>query len=172
MYCGIKQPGAFQHSSFLHGARIASAGQIVVKNGQIRSLAPLSGHYRPPTSAFRAFVHSLKEKGVDMSRVNISKSYAVLLGVEGYMKTKKRAKDRIGDLTTKFERVIRPEDARRKAEQSEDKSESAKLERAWLERQKTERREQGFRSSLGRSLGRVKSSSSDVTRAEPGQKAH
>lgn len=41
IYIGIKEPGAFQHSSFLRGGRIAAAGMLKIKNGQLRSLAPL-----------------------------------------------------------------------------------------------------------------------------------
>jgi hypothetical protein len=41
LYIGIKKSGAFQHSSFLRGARIAAAGMIKIKHGQLRSLAPL-----------------------------------------------------------------------------------------------------------------------------------
>lgn len=48
LYVGIKQSGAFQHSSFLHGARISAAGSIKIKNGRLTKLSPLSGHYRPP----------------------------------------------------------------------------------------------------------------------------
>jgi hypothetical protein len=48
LYVGIKQSGAFQHSSFLHGSRISAAGLIKVKNGRLSKLSPLSGHYRPP----------------------------------------------------------------------------------------------------------------------------
>ena len=48
LYVGIKQSGAFQHSSFLHGSRISAAGLIKVKNGRLAKLSPLSGHYRPP----------------------------------------------------------------------------------------------------------------------------
>lgn len=48
LYVGIKQSGAFQHSSFLHGSRISSAGLIKIKDGLITKLSPLSGHYRPP----------------------------------------------------------------------------------------------------------------------------
>ncbi|KAF7593685.1 hypothetical protein BBP40_011095 [Aspergillus hancockii] len=90
LYIGIKQSGAFQHSSFLRGSRIAAAGLIKVRNGQLRSLAPLSGHYRPPAANFRAFIHSLQDRGVDMSHVSISKSYAVLAGIEGYTRTKRK----------------------------------------------------------------------------------
>lgn len=48
LYVGIKQSGAFQHSSFLHGSRISAAGLIKVKSGRLSKLSPLSGHYRPP----------------------------------------------------------------------------------------------------------------------------
>jgi hypothetical protein len=88
LYVGIKQSGAFQHSSFLHGARISAAGLIKIKDGQLRRLSPLSGHYRPPTKNFRLFVHSLRDEGVDMSRVSISRSYAVLVGLEAYVRTR------------------------------------------------------------------------------------
>lgn len=38
--------GAFQHSSFLGGGLVTSAGLISVKDGVIHKLSPLSGHYR------------------------------------------------------------------------------------------------------------------------------
>lgn len=38
----MKQRGAFQHSSFLHGARISAAGLIKIKAGQLQSMS-LSG---------------------------------------------------------------------------------------------------------------------------------
>ena len=41
IYIGIKQSGAFQHSSFLHGARVSAAGLITVKDGQLRSTLPI-----------------------------------------------------------------------------------------------------------------------------------
>ncbi|KAF3357491.1 ATP synthase subunit beta [Verticillium dahliae VDG1] len=92
LYVGIKSSGAFQHSSFLQGSRISSAGLIKVKDGKIKSLSPLSGHYRPPTSNFRAFIRSLRESRVDVSHVSISKSYAVLVGLETYVRTRKKGK--------------------------------------------------------------------------------
>ncbi|RAL60482.1 hypothetical protein DID88_000257 [Monilinia fructigena] len=64
LYVGIKQSGAFQHSSFLHGSRISAAGLIKIKDGRLAKLSPLSGHYRPPVSNFRAFVKNLKGKAV------------------------------------------------------------------------------------------------------------
>ena len=93
LYVGIKQSGAFQHSSFLHGSRISSAGLIKIRDGKIKLLQPRSGHYRPPASNFMAFIHALRTKGVDMSAASISKSYAALVGIEGYMKGKSALKE-------------------------------------------------------------------------------
>lgn len=89
LYVGIKSSGAFQHASFLSGARISSAGIIGIKDGKLIYLSPLSGHYRPTTRSFRRFIDSLKDQGVDMKKTKVSKSYAVLLGMEYYGKGKK-----------------------------------------------------------------------------------
>lgn len=40
------ETGAFQHSSFVAGGIVTSAGLISVKQGIIHTLSPLSGHYR------------------------------------------------------------------------------------------------------------------------------
>ena len=93
LYVGIKQSGAFQHSSFLHGSRISSAGLIKIRDGRIKLLQPRSGHYRPPASNFLAFIHALRAKGVDMSATSVSASYAALIGIEGYMKGKTAIKE-------------------------------------------------------------------------------
>ncbi|CAL8575147.1 hypothetical protein XPA_001089 [Xanthoria parietina] len=88
LYIGIKQSGAFQHSSFLHGGRVSAAGLIKVQNGKLKYMQPRSGHYKPPASSFRAFVHSLQTRGVDMAVLSVPRSYAVLLGMEGYSRGK------------------------------------------------------------------------------------
>jgi hypothetical protein len=89
LYIGIKQRGSFQHSSFLRGGRIAAAGLIKIRRGKLRDLAPLSGHYRPRSSNFHAFVQALRDQGADLSRVSITKLYATLAGMEGYVGTKR-----------------------------------------------------------------------------------
>lgn len=142
LYVGIKNSGGFQHSSFLQGSRISAAGLIKIKNGRLSSLSPLSGHYRPPASNFRAFVHSLKDEGVDMSHVSISKSYAVLVGLEAYVKTQKKSKKTWQKLTHQREKLLYPEEARRKEEAAQDKSESAIKERQFLEKQEEEQRDE------------------------------
>lgn len=67
-------------------------------------MSPLSGHYRPPADNFRRFVKSLKEAGVDMSHVSISKSYAILVGLEAYgnlCKGKRKTKRAVHKTTNK-----------------------------------------------------------------------
>ncbi|KAJ9152047.1 IQ calmodulin-binding motif protein [Pleurostoma richardsiae] len=142
LYVGIKNSGAFQHSSFLQGSRISAAGLIKIRNGRLTSLSPLSGHYRPPASSFRAFVRSLKEEGVDMSRVSISKSYAVLVGLEFYMKTRRKGKELVQKATRRREKMVHPEEVRRQDEALRDKSQSAAAERRFLEEQEERGREE------------------------------
>lgn len=141
LYVGIKNSGAFQHSSFLQGSRISAAGLIKIKNGRLTSLSPLSGHYRPPASNFRAFVKSLKEEGVDMSHVSISKSYAVLVGLEAYVKTRKKGKDFLKRMTRRKDRIVAPEELRRREEGEMDSSQSARRERRVLEEEEGRREE-------------------------------
>lgn len=136
LYVGIKSSGAFQHSSFLQGSRISAAGLIKIKNGRLSSLSPLSGHYRPPASNFRAFVHSLEEEGADMSHVSISKSYAVLVGLEAYVKTKKKGKETMQKITHQKRKLLDPEEARKVEEAKLDTSQSAAKERRILEKER------------------------------------
>lgn len=141
LYVGIKQSGAFQHSSFLHGSRISAAGLIKIKDGQLDKLSPLSGHYRPPVASFRAFVHALKEAGVDMSHVSISRSYMVLVGLEAYVKTRRRVKRLGKKLSRGKEKVVHPEEAKAREEAAKDKSKSAAREREVLRLEEEKERE-------------------------------
>jgi hypothetical protein len=149
---GIKQSGAFQHSSFLHGARISAAGLIKIKDGQLRRLSPLSGHYRPPTKNFRAFVHNMKENGVDMSRVSISRSYAVLVGLEAYVKTRKKIKHGAQHVKEAETKVVHPAEYEQKVEEQRDKSKSAQRERELLAQKQEKAEAEKKQSSLGRRI--------------------
>ena len=133
LYVGIKQSGAFQHSSFLHGSRISAAGLIKVKNGRLSKLSPLSGHYRPPVSNFRAFIHSLKDAGVDMSHVTISRSYAVLVGLEAYVRSRKRGKKIVQKLIHSRDIILSPEETAKREEMEKNKSQTMAMERRFLE---------------------------------------
>jgi hypothetical protein len=163
LYIGIKQSGAFQHSSFLKGARVSAAGLIKIKRGQIRSLSPLSGHYAPPVQNFRLFVKSLKEAGADLTRLNISKSYAVILGLEGYIGVKKRVQ-RTGQ---GIKDVFQPDQKKRREEETRDKSQSAQLERAVLDREARAKKEQSLGYKLMRNLGLQDHNKDDVKGMAP-----
>lgn len=94
IFIGIKETGLFQHSSFLAGGIVTSAGLISVKNGVIHKLSPLSGHYRTSVGHFRTFVDGLSGRGVDMRKAKISKVEVVLRGME-YASEIKRAPRKI-----------------------------------------------------------------------------
>nr|POE49401.1 iq domain-containing protein iqm1 [Quercus suber] len=150
LFVGIKQSGAFQHSSFLKGARVSAAGLIKIKRGQIRKISPLSGHYAPPVRNFREFVHNLKDEGADMSHCNISRSYAVLLGLEGYL----GAKHRVQAMEQGVKDILRPEEKRKREEAAKDKSQSAEKERQVLQKQQEElKRQRSLSVRLMRTLG-------------------
>ncbi|KAK3716716.1 hypothetical protein LTR37_006346 [Vermiconidia calcicola] len=149
LYMGIKQSGAFQHSSFFRGARVAAAGLIKVKRGQVRKLSPLSGHYAPPLRNFREFVKSLKEEGADLSRLNLSRSYAVLLGLESYIGAKKHVKTAEQGVKD----MIDPESKRKREEAARDKSKSAQREREILDQQERERRKRSLSYRFKKRLG-------------------
>lgn len=164
LYVGYKQSGAFQHSSFLHGARILSAGLIKVKHGQLRRLSPLSGHYRPPAANFRAFVHSMRDEGADMSHVSISRSYAVLVGLETYTKARKQVKNAEASVVHEKDKFLNPEKVKLEEEAKQDKSKSAEKERLYLEQQREgEEREARDRKAKRSLTGKLSNAFSRLT---------
>jgi hypothetical protein len=138
LYVGLKQSGVFQHSSFLHGSRIAAAGLIKIKDGLLDKLSPLSGHYRPNTSQFKAFLHSLKEAGADMSHVSISRSYAILVGLEAYVKTKRRGKKIVKALLHSRDMLLTHDELKKREEEELERAEAAGRERRLEEIQEDE----------------------------------
>ncbi|KAL1311619.1 hypothetical protein AAFC00_001730 [Neodothiora populina] len=144
MYVGIKQKGAFQHSSMLSGAAAGACGQLRVKQGQLRRIEALSGHYSPPLQSYREFVHHLKDEAVDLSHVNITRSYAVLLGVEGYT----GVKTKLGKGKQYVHDVLNPKEAKERQADQQDRSSSAQKETAFLEAQAAEVEKTKRRTSL------------------------
>jgi len=78
---------------------------------------------------------------VDMSHVSISRSYAVLVGLEAYVKTRRRGKTLLKNLTHRKDKLLSPEAAAKQEEEERDKSKSAEKERQYLERKGTEEQE-------------------------------
>lgn len=69
LYVGRKMRGTFQHSSFLAGAATIAAGKLEVDNGILKSVSPISGHYRPTEENLENFISFLVENGVDVTTV-------------------------------------------------------------------------------------------------------
>lgn len=82
LYCGIKQKGRFQHSSFLAGGPITSAGTMVIKDGVLLKCNPMSGHYRTKADYFKRFISELEDQGADLSNVKIGKTELKLWFIE------------------------------------------------------------------------------------------
>jgi hypothetical protein len=152
LYVGIKQSGVFQHSSFLNGGRIIAAGLIKIKDGQLRKLSPLSGHYRPPTRNFREFEKSLRDEGVDVSRTVRSRAYTVLLLLEAYVKTRKKIKRGWKKFIYGKDKLLHPEEVAKRKETEKDKSKSAQREREVLAEQANEEEMFKKRQSIGPKL--------------------
>lgn len=113
LYIGIKDSGTFQHSSFLSGSRVTSAGLIKISKGKLKSISPLSGHYRCTTKHFRQWLHVLEEQGVNLEDVNVSKSYILLFGMErlGKLKMlKKSAQKKVKNAKKKVKKALPGDD--------------------------------------------------------------
>ncbi len=68
-----------------------------------------------------------------MSRVSISKSFAVLVGMESYTRTKRKVKDIETNVGHQKDKIINPDKEREQHEHERDKSQSAETERKYLE---------------------------------------
>lgn len=92
-----------------------------------------------------------------MSRVSISRSYAVLVGLETYVRTRKTIKKGIQHMSLHKDKAIHPEEFKRREEETRDMSKSAQKEREILaEKAKAEeerRREVSWTNKAARKLG-------------------
>lgn len=74
LYSGAKQDKKtprFQHTSFLGGAAVLSAGQLSVAEGRLMTVSPHSGHYRPSGCSLLRFLQHLHAEGVQLSHVMV-----------------------------------------------------------------------------------------------------
>lgn len=71
-----------------------------------------------------------------MSHVSISRSYAVLVGLESYVRTRRRVKTAEKMVVREKDKFLHPEKLKEEEEATRDKSQSAEKERLWLERQR------------------------------------
>jgi hypothetical protein len=71
-----------------------------------------------------------------MSHVSISRSYAVLVGLESYVRTRRRVKTAEKMVIREKDKVLHPEKIKEEEEATRDKSQSAEKERLWLAQQR------------------------------------
>eukprot|EP00955_Chlamydomonas_euryale_P105616 365652-Chlamydomonas_euryale.AAC.11 len=70
LYVAPKLRGQFHHSSFLRGAAVLAAGNMMAEHGRLVRLTADSGHYWPQPDHFRWFYDHLMSQGADMSSLS------------------------------------------------------------------------------------------------------
>jgi hypothetical protein len=71
-FAGSHLVGQLQHSSFVGGRPVMSAGEIQVHNGEPLIISAKSGHYKPTMEQFLAGLNSLKANGVNMETLKVA----------------------------------------------------------------------------------------------------
>jgi hypothetical protein len=87
-----------------------------------------------------------------MSHVSISRSYAILVGLESYTAARRKIKDAEAKVVHKKDKLIDPEKVQAEEEAKQDKSESAAKERLFLEEQRKAQAEDRHAIKIDRSL--------------------
>ncbi|KAJ6425857.1 hypothetical protein OIU84_026437 [Salix udensis] len=72
LYAGQKKRGKFHHSSFLAGGATIAAGTVIIENGNLKFISPMSGHYRPTQEKFESFLSFFKDSGVNLDEVQVT----------------------------------------------------------------------------------------------------
>jgi len=67
LYVAAKIRGQFHHSSFLRGAAVMAAGNLLACHGHLTKLTADSGHYWPSPGHFKYAYELLESRGADMS---------------------------------------------------------------------------------------------------------
>lgn len=94
-----------------------------------------------------------------MSRVSISRSYAVLVGLEAYVKTRRKVKKSVGAVKDVETKVVHPEVYEKKIEEQKDNSKSAQRERQLLsdqaEKEEAERKDKSWTRRIWKKIRRT-----------------
>ena len=109
---------------------------------------------------------------MDMSRVSISSSYAVLVGLEAYAKTRKKIKHGLHHASKNKDKVLHPEEAKKREEATKDKGKGAEKERQILAdktgKEEESKKQSNFRERFRRKLRIGTMSSMDgLSKQEP-----
>ncbi len=77
-----------------------------------------------------------------MSHVSISRSYAVLVGLEAYIKARKRGKSIVRKLVYHKDKILAPEEVAEREEETRDKTKSAAREKQFLKSKENAEKEE------------------------------
>ncbi|HXF28880.1 MAG TPA: hypothetical protein VN457_03450, partial [Chlamydiales bacterium] len=72
VYIGIYEKGVMQHSSFLSGGAVQSAGLLVMKNGKIAEITNKSGHYQPTPQMISNALMVFKAQGIKIDGIIVN----------------------------------------------------------------------------------------------------
>jgi hypothetical protein len=118
----------------------------------------------------------MQDNGVDMSRVSISRSYAVLVGLEVYVKSRRKVKHGVGHVKDTKTKVVHPEEHQKKVEEQKDNSKSAQKERQLLadqaEKEEAERKEKSWKRRIWRKLTRSSGEDDKSTKEKHAAEKH
>ncbi|CAE6416722.1 unnamed protein product [Rhizoctonia solani] len=141
LFIGIKETGAFQHSSFTAGGLISSAGLIKVKMGRIHKLSPLSGHYRTSVDHYRLFLEDLERQGADLEKVQVTKAELTLWGLEHYKRFQKSKQAKQKELKGSLKRAVSLKSKGKKPTGQEDRTRSSSDSQTYEKKKDRERQE-------------------------------
>lgn len=71
LYVGVYDRGKFNHSSFLAGGSVLSAGEMVLENGKIKTITDKSGHYQSSEQMILRGLDALIKSGADLSQTQV-----------------------------------------------------------------------------------------------------
>lgn len=69
IYTDVYKKGELNHSSFLAGGAVISAGELEFKDGELKSISDKSGHYETNRQMLVKGLKIFREKGIDLSHV-------------------------------------------------------------------------------------------------------
>ncbi|KAJ3334520.1 Calcineurin subunit B [Gonapodya sp. JEL0774] len=70
IFIAMKEKGSYHHSSLAQGGALRAAGGLIIEEGRLVKITPLSGHYRPAPAAFEVALRHLKSLVSDMGNTS------------------------------------------------------------------------------------------------------
>ncbi|KAJ6300663.1 hypothetical protein OIU76_021460 [Salix suchowensis] len=59
---------------FVAGGATIAAGTVIIENGNLKFISPMSGHYRPTQEKFESFLSFFKDSGVNLDEVQVNQA--------------------------------------------------------------------------------------------------